>query len=62
VLARVLLPLPVVKYFDNRARTVRRSKRREARMPKTQLLGLLMAVAILHTWLPTPLEAHVPYT
>jgi rare lipoprotein A len=31
-------------------------------MPKTQLLGLLMAVVILHTWLPTPLEAHVPYT
>ena len=31
-------------------------------MPKTQLLCLLVAVSILHPCLPTPLEAHVPYT
>jgi rare lipoprotein A len=31
-------------------------------MPKTQLLCLLVAVSILHTLLPPPLEAHVPYT
>jgi len=31
-------------------------------MPKTQLLCLMLVVSILHTWLPTPLKAHVPYT
>jgi len=31
-------------------------------MPKTQLLCFMVVVAILHTWLPTPLQAHVPYT
>jgi hypothetical protein len=31
-------------------------------MPKTQLLCLLVAVSILHTFWPPPLEAHVPYT
>ena len=31
-------------------------------MPKTQLLCLMVVVFILHTCLPTPLEAHVPST
>ena len=62
VLARVLLPLPVVKDFDNKSRTARRHKPREERMPKTQLLCLLVAVSILHTFWPPALEAHVPYT
>ena len=56
------LALPGVKYFDNKLRTVRRHKPREERMPKTQLLCLMVVVFILHTWLPTPLKAHVPYT
>jgi rare lipoprotein A len=31
-------------------------------MPKTQLVGLMVALFILHTLLPPPLEAHGPYT
>jgi rare lipoprotein A len=61
VLACVLLSLPVVKYFDNKSRTARRHKPREERMPKTQLVCLMVAVYTLHIWLSTPLEAHVPY-